>query len=193
MLNIILFGPPGSGKGTQALLLKEHFKLLHISTGDIFRNEIKNETSIGKEVKQYLDAGKLVPDELTIRVLGNYADSHSSPEIQGIIFDGFPRTVPQAEALDAFIAEKNSAINVVLSLEVNDEELVKRLINRGLTSGRSDDSNDEVVRHRLKVYYNQTAPLADFYLAQKKFVSIRGVGTIDEIFAHLCDEMNKLD
>ncbi len=193
MLNIILFGPPGSGKGTQAILLKEHFKLLHVSTGDIFRNEIKNATNVGKEVKQFLDAGKLVPDELTIRMLGGYVDANSAPELQGVIYDGFPRTVPQAKALDSFLEEKRSSVNVVLSLEVNDEELVKRLINRGLTSGRSDDSNEEVVRNRLKVYYNQTAPLADFYLSQKKFVSIRGVGTIDEIFAHLCDEMYKLD
>ncbi|MEI7801580.1 MAG: adenylate kinase [Bacteroidota bacterium] len=192
MLNIILFGPPGSGKGTQAQLLREQFNLLHISTGDIFRSEIKGETAIGKEVKQYLDAGKLVPDELTIRMLGNYADSNMTPEMQGIIFDGFPRTIPQAKALDNYLAKKNQSISVVLSLEVNDEELVKRLINRGLTSGRSDDADEKIVRNRLSVYYEQTAPLAEFYLLQKKFVSIRGVGSVFEIFAHLCSELHQL-
>lgn len=192
MHNIILFGAPGSGKGTQAQKLKDHFHLLHVSTGDIFRSEIKNETAVGVEAKKYLDHGQLVPDELTIRILGGFVESNSTAETKGIIFDGFPRTVPQAIALDEFLSKKNSPINSVLALEVNDEELVKRLINRGLTSGRSDDANESVVRSRLQVYYNQTAPLADYYRKQNKFISLAGEGTIDEIFAHLCAEMKKL-
>ncbi len=192
MLNIILFGPPGSGKGTQAFKLKEYYHLLHVSTGDIFRNEIKNSTPIGIEAKSYLDKGHLVPDELTIRMLGVFVEQNATPEMQGIIFDGFPRTIPQAEALDKYLEEKNTPVNVVLAMKVNDQELIKRLMNRGITSGRTDDSSEEVVKNRLQVYYNQTAPLASYYQKQNKFISLTGEGTIDEIFEHLCAEMNKL-
>ena len=192
MMNIILFGPPGSGKGTQAQKLKERFNLLHVSTGDIFRSEIAEGTPIGIEAKSYMDRGHLVPDELTIRMLDGFVETHSTPATEGIIFDGFPRTVPQAIALDEFLEKRNSPVMIVLSLIVDDEEVVKRLISRGLTSNRIDDANEEIVLNRLKVYYTQTAPLAEYYRHQNKFISLNGKGTIDEIFEHLCVEIFKL-
>ncbi len=192
MMNIILFGPPGSGKGTQAQMLKDRFNLLHVSTGDIFRNEIANGTPLGMEAKTFMDRGHLVPDELTIRLLDGFVEANSTPATEGIIFDGFPRTVPQAIALDEFMEKRNSPVMVVLSLMVDEEEVVKRLISRGLTSNRIDDANEEIVRNRLKVYYTQTAPLAEFYRNQKKLISLNGKGTIEEVFEHLCVEIFKL-
>lgn len=191
-MNIILFGPPGSGKGTQAQMLKDRFNLLHVSTGDIFRNEIANGTPLGMEAKTFMDRGHLVPDELTIRLLDGFVEANSTPATEGIIFDGFPRTVPQAIALDEFMEKRNSPVMVVLSLMVDEEEVVKRLISRGLTSNRIDDANEEIVRNRLKVYYTQTAPLAEFYRNQKKLISLNGKGTIEEVFEHLCVEIFKL-
>ncbi len=193
MLNLILFGPPGSGKGTQAEKLKSHYQLLHISTGDIFRSEIKAQTPLGLEAKKYLDAGQLVPDDVTIRMLAAFVDAHSGSSTRGIIFDGFPRTLPQAHALDVFLQERNLPVTRVLSLEVNEEELIRRIVKRGETSGRSDDQNPEMARKRLEVYHNQTAPLAEYYETQNKFVSLHGEGSIEEIFNSLCtaiDEVN---
>ncbi len=191
MINIILFGPPGSGKGTQAVKLKDKYALLHISTGDIFRSEIGNKTTLGLEAKRYMDEGKLVPDELTINMLIGFVDANYKTGIhKGIIFDGFPRTIPQAEALDAMMQKRNTPVTKVLSLVVNDENLVKRIIQRGLTSGRVDDANETTVRKRLEVYYHQTAPLQGYYTQQGKFISLNGEGSIDEVFDLLCAEMD---
>jgi len=192
MLNLILFGAPGSGKGTQAHKLGEKYHLLHISTGDIFRNEMKNKTALGSEAKKYIDEGILVPDLLTIGMLGNFIDRNLTHQYRGIIFDGFPRTIPQAEALDDYLKQKHMPVTRVLALNVNEEELVRRILDRGKSSGRSDDTNEATIRHRLRVYVDQTAPLAQYYLRQHKFVSIFGEGDIDEIFWHLSTEVDKL-
>lgn len=191
MLNIILFGPPGSGKGTQAAMLKEKYHLLHISTGDIFRNEIKSQTPLGLEAKKFMDAGQLVPDEVTIKMLAGFIDKNTTSSTKGIIFDGFPRTIPQAEALDKFLSGKKTPVNIVLALEVNDEELIRRIIHRGQTSGRSDDTDESVARKRLKVYHEQTFPLADYYRKQNKFVALNGEETIEKTFLLLCNELDK--
>ncbi len=191
MINIILFGPPGSGKGTQAVKLRDKYALLHISTGDIFRSEIGNKTTLGMEAKRFMDEGKLVPDELTINMLVGFVDANYQTGIhKGIIFDGFPRTIPQAEALDSIMQKRNTPVTKVLSLLVDDENLVKRIIQRGLTSGRVDDANEATVRKRLEVYYNQTSPLQGYYSEQGKFISLDGEGKIDEVFELLCAEMD---
>lgn len=193
MINIILFGPPGSGKGTQAVKLKDKYALLHISTGDIFRSEIGNKTTLGLEAKRYMDEGKLVPDELTINMLIGFVDSNYKQGLhKGIIFDGFPRTIPQAEALDKMMEKRNTPVTRVLSLEVNDENLVKRIIQRGLTSGRVDDANEATVRKRLEVYYNQTAPLQGYYTQQGKFTALNGEGSIEEVFELLSAELDQI-
>lgn len=191
MINIILFGPPGSGKGTQAVMLKEKYALLHISTGDIFRSEIGNKTVLGLEAKRYMDEGKLVPDEVTINMLVGFVDSNFRAGLhKGIIFDGFPRTIPQAEALDDIMAKRNTPVTKVLSLEVKDELLIQRIMQRGLTSGRVDDSTESTVRKRLEVYYNQTAPLQGYYTLQDKFISLNGEGSIQEVFELLSRQMD---
>ncbi|MGB0881581.1 MAG: adenylate kinase [Vicingaceae bacterium] len=183
MLNIVLFGPPGAGKGTQAEKLVSKYNLVHLSTGDIFRANIKGETELGKLAKTYIDGGNLVPDEVTIKMLESEVDKN--PNAQGFIFDGFPRTTPQAEALEAFLKGKNTEISVMLALAVSEEELIKRLLLRGKDSGRADDANEEVIANRIKVYNEQTAVVADFYNAQNKFEKIDGVGSIEEIFDRL--------
>lgn len=192
MLNLVLFGPPGSGKGTQAVKLAEKYSLLHISTGDIFRSEIKNQTALGLQAKKFLDAGQLVPDQVTIMMLALHVETNLSSHMKGIIFDGFPRTVAQSEALDHLLNEKKMPVKKVLALEVNDEELIKRILLRGATSGRSDDTDDSIVRKRIEVYNQQTAPLKLYYLAQGKFVPLNGIGTIEEIFSSLSAEVDKL-
>ncbi|MGB0887187.1 MAG: adenylate kinase [Vicingaceae bacterium] len=184
MLNIVLFGPPGAGKGTQAEKLVNKYNLVHLSTGDIFRANIKGETELGKLAKTYIDGGNLVPDEVTIKMLESEVDKN--PEAKGFIFDGFPRTTTQAEALEAFLASKETAISVMLALNVSEEELIKRLLLRGKDSGRADDANEEVIANRIKVYNEQTAVVADFYSAQNKFEKIDGIGSIEEIFDRLC-------
>lgn len=183
MINLVLFGPPGAGKGTQAVSLVEKYNLYHLSTGDVFRYNISKETELGMLAKSYMDKGELVPDEVTIKMLKSEVEKQ--PEAAGFIFDGFPRTVAQAEALDAFLAEKDMKIDHVLSLEVPDEELVKRLLNRGKTSGRADDANEEIVWNRIKEYNSKTAPLKNFYEEQNKLRGIDGVGSLEDIFGRL--------
>lgn len=192
MLNIILFGPPGSGKGTQALKLKEKYGLAHISTGDIFRAVIATPSDIGIELRSYMDQGHLVPDELTFRVLASYIDGHGLLKSEGIIFDGFPRTIPQARALDQFFEERHSNITIVLSLLVQEEEVVQRLLLRGESSGRADDNNEVVIRKRMQVYRDQTLPLAAYYSNQHKFIELKGEGTVEEVFELLCREVDHL-
>jgi adenylate kinase len=190
MKNLILFGPPGSGKGTQAAKLIEKYHLVHISTGDLFRYEMGNNTPLGLQAKAFMAEGKLVPDEVTIGMLRNKVEAH--PEAKGFIFDGFPRTIPQAEALDALLAEMNTAIAGLIALEVDDEEIVQRILNRGITSGRPDDNDESVVRKRIQVYKNETTPVFEYYAQQDKSHSIPGVGEIEVIFDRLCSAIDQL-
>ncbi len=183
MLNIVLFGPPGAGKGTQAARLIEKYNLVHLSTGDIFRANIKGETELGTLAKSYIDKGNLVPDEVTISMLESEVDKN--PDAIGFIFDGFPRTTPQAEALEVFLKGKNTSVSVMVALDVDEDELVKRLLLRGKDSGRADDSDESIIRNRIKVYNEQTAVVSNYYSAQNKFKNIDGVGTIDEISERL--------
>lgn len=180
MLNIVLFGPPGAGKGTQSQNLIEKYKLIHLSTGDLLRNEIAQGTELGLEAKKLMDQGVLVPDEVVIGMISNKLDSNK--DANGFIFDGFPRTVAQAEALDELLESKNEAISGMIALEVTDEELEQRLLNRGKESGRPDDANPEVIRKRINEYNNKTAPVANYYKSQGKFTSINGIGSIEGIF-----------
>jgi adenylate kinase len=179
MLNIVLFGPPGAGKGTQSERLTEKFKLIHLSTGDVFRANLKNETSLGNLARTYMDKGQLVPDELTIEMLKAEVLKHSSPI--GFIFDGFPRTNAQAIALDDLLASLNTEISIMLALEVEEEELKKRLLARAEQSGRADDADPAIIENRIAVYNNKTAPVKRYYQGQNKFTSIQGTGNIDEI------------
>ncbi|NNE54658.1 MAG: adenylate kinase, partial [Flavobacteriales bacterium] len=174
MLNIVLFGPPGAGKGTQSENLIKKYNLVHLSTGDIFRANIKNETELGTLAKSYMSKGNLVPDEVTIKMLESEVDKHDDPA--GFIFDGFPRTPAQAEALDAFLASKDTSITKMLALEVSESELRERLKNRALTSGRPDDADPEVIQNRIDVYNRETAPVAGYYQAQDKYQGVDGVG-----------------
>lgn len=180
MLNLVLFGPPGAGKGTQSKLLVEKYDLIHLSTGDLLRGEISQGTELGLEAKKLMDAGMLVPDAVVIGMISHKLDANKNAK--GFIFDGFPRTVAQAEALDELLESKNAPISGMIALEVGDEELEKRLLLRGKDSGRPDDANPEVIRKRIKEYNDKTAPVADFYKSQNKFKSINGIGSVDEIF-----------
>jgi adenylate kinase len=179
MFNLVLFGPPGSGKGTQSENIISKFGLLHVSTGDLLRAEKKAETPLGLEAKKFMDNGELVPDEVVIGMISSKIDAN--PEAKGFIFDGFPRTVAQAEALDKLLSFKNNPINLVISLQVKEEELIKRLVERGKESGRVDD-NEEVITKRIKVYHQETSPVADFYNEQDKLVTVEGIGSIGDIF-----------
>lgn len=189
MFNLILFGPPGSGKGTQSDSLVEKYGLIHLSTGNLLREEISQKTPLGIEAKGFMDKGQLVPDEVVIGMVDSYFDKHI--EAKGFLFDGFPRTVAQAEALDKLLDLKKTEIAAVLALEVSEEELVKRLLNRGKTSGRSDDTNEEVIRKRFSVYSNETKPVAQHYKKAHKFHPIKGEGTVEEIFRSICKEIDK--
>ncbi|QTE22162.1 adenylate kinase [Polaribacter cellanae] len=179
MKNIVLFGPPGAGKGTQATFLKDMYNLVHISTGDVFRFNIKNETELGLLAKKYMDEGDLVPDEVTINMLK--AEVEKNADANGFIFDGFPRTQSQAEALDAFLADKGEQINGMVALEVPEDLLVERLLERGKTSGRTDDTDETKIRNRFNEYNTKTAILKDYFEAQNKYYGINGVGSIEEI------------
>ena len=189
MFNIILFGPPGSGKGTQSEKLIAAYGLKHLSTGDLLRSEIANKTALGLEAKSIMDRGQLVPDEVVVGMISSALDNN--PQAKGFLFDGFPRTAAQSEALDKLLRLKNTEIGVVLALEVGEEELVSRLLNRGLTSGRSDDTNESVIRARITEYRNKTTVVADYYQAFDKVVHVPGEGTVEEIFAALCSEIDK--
>lgn len=189
MLNIVLFGPPGAGKGTQACKLLDKYQLIHLSTGDILRGEIADKTPLGLEAKKKMDKGELVPDEVVIGMIEGKIDSNK--DANGFIFDGFPRTTAQAEALDQMLAKKNTPITSMLALEVNDDELIKRLLLRGKDSGRADDQDQSIIENRISVYNTNTAPVISFYEEQGKYKAINGIGTIDEIFNRLCLEIDK--
>ena len=189
MFNLILFGPPGSGKGTQSEKLIAKYGLKHLSTGDLLRSEISNQTPLGKEAQNFMDKGQLVPDEVVIGMISSALDDN--PDARGFLFDGFPRTPAQAKALDNLLELKNAPIAAMLALDVSEEELVKRLLKRGETSGRSDDNNENVIRARIVEYRTKTAIVADYYGQFDKVVMIKGEGTIDDIFIRLCAEIDK--
>lgn len=190
MFNLVLFGPPGAGKGTQAEKLIKKYGFNHISTGEVIREQIRKRTELGLSVQSYIEKGLLAPDELVINIIADYVASHK--DAKGNIFDGFPRTTVQAEAFDKIMNSNGIPVSVMLSLEVPDEELVKRLLLRGKESGRADDSNESVIRNRINVYKAQTAVVADYYKPQGKFRAVNGLGTIDEIFDRLCKEIDSL-
>lgn len=190
MTNLVLFGPPGAGKGTQAEFLKEKYNLVHISTGDVFRFNIKNETALGMLAKSYMDKGELVPDQVTIDMLN--AEVEKNTDANGFIFDGFPRTEAQAQALDALLESKDSTISAMVALEVEDEILVERLLGRGKTSGRADDADESIIRNRIKEYYDKTAILKDYYSAKNKYFGVNGVGSIEEITQRLSGVIDNL-
>ena len=189
MLNIVIFGAPGSGKGTQSERIVEKYGINHISTGDVLRAEIKKGTELGKTAKGYIDQGQLIPDELMIDILASVFDSFK--DSKGVIFDGFPRTIAQAEALKKMLAERGQDVSVMVDLDVPEEELMVRLIKRGKDSGRADD-NEETIKKRLHVYHSQTAPLIDWYKNEKKYQHINGLGTMEGIFAEICEAVDKL-
>lgn len=190
MLNLILFGPPGSGKGTQSQLLIDKYGLIHVSTGELLRHEISSGTALGHEADQFIKKGQLVPDEVVIGMLGSVLEKH--PHSKGYIFDGFPRTGAQSEALDKLLALRKTSITKVLSLEVPEDELVRRLLDRGKTSGRADDANEEIIRARIVEYHNKTVPVADHYAKVGKFKKVKGNGSIEETFELLCHEIDSL-
>ncbi|MBR7012016.1 MAG: adenylate kinase [Muribaculaceae bacterium] len=191
MLNIVIFGAPGSGKGTQSDKLIEHYNLFHISTGDVLRDNIKRGTELGKIAKGFIDQGQLVPDELIIDILAQVLDENKANASDGVIFDGFPRTIPQAEALEQLLADRGTKIDAVVGLEVPEDELIKRILLRGQMSGRSDD-NEETARKRLDTYHNQTSPLKAYYEQQGKYRAINGLGSIDDIFELIKDSLDSL-
>jgi len=190
MVNIILFGPPGSGKGTQASRLVDKYGLLHISTGDLFRYEMGNDTPLGLKAKEYIAKGELVPDEVTIGMLENKVNMH--PDAKGFILDGFPRNLNQSEALDSFLKKKSSQVNGLIALDVDEEEIVTRLLHRGKTSGRKDDSDEAIIRNRINVYKEETAIVFEYYNKQNKAFQVSGIGSIDEITTRLFNQIDPL-
>jgi adenylate kinase len=187
MFNLILFGPPGSGKGTQSEKIVEKFGLIHLSTGNLLRQEIVEKTPLGLEAKNFMDKGQLVPDEVVIGMIDSCLEKH--PDAKGFLFDGFPRTIAQSEALDKLLSLKKTAISKVLALDVSEDELVKRLVKRGETSGRSDDTDEAVIRKRFSVYKNETQPVAAYYNAQQKLDKVPGEGSVEEIFQKLSNSI----
>jgi adenylate kinase len=190
MFNLILFGPPGSGKGTQSEKLIAKYHLKHLSTGDLLRSEISRKTSLGLEAKKFMDKGNLVPDEVVIGMINDALDNN--PEAEGFLFDGFPRTAIQAQELDKLLTRKNTCIDVMLALNVSEDELIHRLLKRGETSGRTDDNNEQVIRARIAEYHKKTATVADHYQKANKVVMVKGEGTVEEIFERLSGEINRL-
>lgn len=190
MIQFILFGPPGSGKGTQAAKLADKYDLYHISTGDLFRSETANKTSLGLKALEFMSQGQLVPDEITIGMLKNKMSSLQ--QVSGFIYDGFPRTNPQADALDCLLQETDQSIDLLLSLQVPEDEIVKRILNRGKTSGRSDDNDEAIIRKRIQVYLDETSIVFEHYAKKGKSKHINGMGTIDEIFERLCNELDQI-
>ena len=191
MLNIVIFGAPGSGKGTQSDKIIENYHLFHISTGDVLRDNIRRGTELGKTAKGYIDQGQLVPDELIIDILAQVLDENKDKASEGVIFDGFPRTIPQAEALEQLLADRGTQIDAVVGLEVPEDELIQRILLRGKMSGRADD-NEETARKRLEVYHNQTSPLKAYYEEQGKYRAINGLGSIDGIFDLIKAELDNV-
>ena len=190
MFNIVIFGAPGSGKGTQSDKLIAHYNLFHISTGDVLRDHIKRGTELGKTANAYISEGKLLPDDLMISILDSVLDENKEAAKEGVIFDGFPRSIPQAKSLKTMLEKRAAKVNIVLGLEVDEAELIDRLIKRGLESGRSDD-NLETIKKRLVVYHEQTSPLKQYYLDEGKYVAIEGSGSIDDIFSRICEAVDK--
>lgn len=190
MINIVIFGPPGSGKGTQSDKITDRYGLFHISTGDVLRTHIKEGSELGKTAEDYISKGQLIPDQLMIDILDAHLDAHPESK-NGVIFDGFPRTIPQAEALNGLLEKRGTAIDAVVGLEVDDAELMDRLVKRGLSSGRSDD-NPETIRKRLDVYHSSTKPLKDYYTKTGHYRSIKGIGGIDEVFGEICSHLDPL-
>ncbi len=189
MLNLVLFGPPGAGKGTQSEYLIQKFDLVHLSTGNLLRAEIALGTTLGLEAQRLMDIGLLAPDEVVIGMIDNKLKENTA--VAGFIFDGFPRTVAQAEALDALLAKNNTAITCMVALEVDEEELTRRVLERGKTSGRPDDQDEAKVSTRIQIYNSETRPVADYYAAQGKFSAISGIGAVGEIFKNICAEIEK--
>jgi adenylate kinase len=190
MLNLILFGPPGSGKGTQAENLIKKYNLFHISTGDMFRYELSNNTELGQLARSYMDKGQLVPDSVTIAMLEKRVEDN--PDVKGFIFDGFPRTIPQAEALDSYLASRGQSITGLVELVVNEDEVTKRLLLRGQSSGRADDKDEEIIRRRFQVYRAETSPVAEHYDKKGRAFKVAGVGTIHDIFGQLSATIDAL-
>ncbi len=190
MLNLIIFGPPGAGKGTQSEKLLSKYQLQHISTGDLLRAERNAGTELGNQANEFIAKGELVPDAVVIGMVKNFMLAH--PEANGFIFDGFPRTTPQADALDAMLADFNTGISIVLGLEVNEDELVKRLLLRGQSSGRADDQDESTIRNRFQEYQNKTLPLQGYYQAQGKYHGVMGIGEVEDIFGSLCAHIEAL-
>lgn len=191
MFNIVIFGGPGSGKGTQSDNLISHYNLFHISTGDVLRDHIRRGTDLGNTANSYISKGKLIPDDLMVSILEQVLIDNAQAVADGVIFDGFPRTIPQAEALNEMLQKRGNKVNIVIGLEVPDEELTERLLKRGLESGRSDD-NRETIAKRLEVYHSQTAPLKAFYQNQGIYAAIKGIGTIDSIFQSIQEAIDKV-
>lgn len=190
MINIVLFGAPGCGKGTQAQRLKEHYGIEHVSTGEVIRDEIRRGTELGRSMEGYISRGQLAPDEIVIGMIASYVASHK--EAKGCIFDGFPRTTAQAEAFDGILAQHGLKVDIMVDIHVPEEELVRRILLRGKDSGRADDASEEVIRGRLDVYHAQTAIVSDYYTAQGKYASVNGTGTMDEVFARIADVIDAL-
>ena len=190
MLNVVLFGAPGCGKGTQSELLEKRFGLSHVSTGEIIRSHIKSQTELGLQMQEYISRGELAPDSVVIGMIENYLAENKG--IKGTIFDGFPRTTAQAEAFDKLLEQHNDSVDIMIYMDVPEEELVKRILLRGKESGRADDASEDVIRNRIAVYNQQTAVVADYYRAQGKYVAVPSLGTIDEVFERIAAEIKKL-